>query len=1662
MKEWPRTNRTTDFRSIGHPIESAHYFLVEPGNHHQRTPLGGLGEIVVDSPTVARQYLKEPEKSKKAFVDRPAWLSGEGTPAGRKLYKTGDIGRYSADGEFIFLGRRDTQVKLRSQRLELSEVEYHISSQLASVDEVVAEMITISSLPNAILAAFIRLGPKQRQGDVIDEAAASEQSWMALQDRIANHLGQVVPGYMIPTAFFPLRRVPLTNSHKVDRKVLRAACADLTAEQLASFSSTQKNKRAPTTQLELAMSTIWSEVLGIQKDMIGAEDNFFRLGGDSIDAMKVVAMCRSQGLWLTMATCFQYPRLADMCLALTETSPGPTKGDDDVEPFSLLSEHETEALREEASIQCRLSLDLIDDIYPATPLQEGLLAVSAKCPGMEMAQMSFSLDAHVDLQRLKSAWESVVRQTPILRTRMIATKSGTFQVVTNELIDWQSANDLQRYVEHDREMPMLNGDKLCRLAMIAEADSGRAHICITMHHALYDGWSWARLIESVEKVYAGITAAPSVPFNRFVRFLMTLNLNSKRAAKEHWSKVLAGTSADVFPKMADAFYTPRSDSCAKKVVLGKNLSHVTLANVIRAAWALLISRYTENPDVVFGSVITGRDVPVEGIEGVVGPTFTTVPVRVQVDANSTVEAYLQQVQALSGSTDSFEHIGLQRIRNINSDTKVACSFQNVLVVQPEEEDASQEGILNKRQDLDEMGTFNNYGLMLECTPNRDGICLDASFDSSLVTEFQMGRILDQLAHVLRQLLSREEKQLQDVDMLSPEDYEQIRQWNHETPEIPEQCMHIAIKMQAEERPKAEAVCAWDGSFSYEEVIAVSSRLATHLHELGARPNMVIPIAFEKSKWATISMIAVSMSGAAFVLLDTAHYDRERILSLSIDVDAEIVIASPTYAPYYDQQWKKVVTLSSEFLQTLPAHPSLPEHLYHHENYFCVLFTSGSTGKPKAMVHSHGGLYASYKGLGSAIVINPESRVFQFASHAFDPAIMDTFATLMHGGCVCIPSEKERIDDFYSAFGRLQANWVHVTPSLGRSLNPDKLPGIKNILLGGEPLMQTELNVWSERAHLMSSYGPAESSLCITGALKEGVRSPPNLGLPVACRGWVVDISDYTKLAPIGMIGHLIIEGPVNAICYINDPEKTAAGFISPQHVWMPEVASPVNQRMYRTGDLVRYTPDGTVEFVERRDTQIKLRGQRIELSEVEFHLKEALKQSGYEAESIVAKITPSESNSLLAAFIESPELATKSQEKEHDSIGQLLALVTMHMKAKLVAYKIPTVLIPVSTIPRTPSRKIDRKELLKMVSKLSEKDIAYYTRSSRVGRAPSTQAEKHICSLFARVLELREEQVFADDMFSRLGGDSIQAMRLVALAREEGVAITVSQLFSLSTVTGLAEQLPSSAPTMVEHQQPARRQPALFQLAADKCNVDVGFVEDVYPCTPLQEGLMSLSLEKDNAYVAHNAFRLPRDLDIGRLKQAWTDVSDKNPIVRMRMISLQDKSLLVVVQEEFSWRTGTCLQDDINEEKLLPMGLGSPLNRFRLITSDEGNYLLWTSHHSTYDGWSMNLLIHQVEATYHGQVIATSPSFKSFALDLESRHLESNAFWTRMTDVSPIQTFPEKPLPGVRPAVNSTSRRQFTLKRKPGSPITTSVILRAAWALTLRQHVSICTISRIV
>lgn len=1678
----------SDYRSIGYGIDAARYYIVEPGNPDQLTPLGGLGEVVIDGPTVAREYLKEPEKSKAAFVDRPSWLPYDAVPPGRKLYRTGDMARYASNGEIIFLGRRDTQVKLRSQRLELAEVDHHIARLLPASAEVVSDVVVSATSSTPMLAAFIRLKNNAQHDDgnanLLDEDAAASPEWASLRDRIDGQLAKLLPGYMIPSVYVPLKRLPFTRSHKVERKQLRALVAAFSAEQLATFSHAARHKRLPTNAMERQMRAQWAVVLGMEAESISIDDNFFRLGGDSIDAMKLVATVRAQGVHLTMAIVFQHPRLMDMCLAAS-TGSTMERGDDVIPPFSLIEAAQVNELRQEACRQCRISPALIEDIYPCTPLQEGMLAVSMKRPGMEMAQMSFTLPSRVNLDRFKRSWEAAVRRNAILRTRLISTEAGAFQVVTSEHAEWTSAYGLQEYLRCDRAQPMADGDRLTRFALVADGGlTSETHCVLTIHHALYDGWSWALLERAVEDAYAGEPPLKAPPFNRFVRYLQ--HQARDEAGTKFWTDELTDCDAAVFPSLPAAGHEPTADGFIQRHI-ELVPSGITAAALLRAAWALVVAAHTGRNDVVFGVTVTGRTAPVTGIEHMLGPTFVTVPFRVRIDRSESPAGFLQRVQEQAGAMQPFEHVGLPAIARASPAAAEACRFQNVLVVQAGASDENLHqpgddgGVLGQRKDRDAgLATFNNYALMLECEPSRGGVQINASFDPRLLGHVQMRRVINQFAHAARELLRCADMQqhsirLRELDLVSPEDYAEIAAWNRSPPVVIEKRVHDIIEERAAAAPDAEAVCAWDGSLTYRQLNDQAGRVAARLRGLGAAAGCIVPVAFEKSMWAVVAMLAVLKSGAAFALLDPVQHPASRVQELAGDISAKVVVCSPTHANIFEGRVEHIVALSSDIVKSLPA-GELPKDACTPDDPFCVMFTSGSTGKPKAILHTHSGLASSFEAFGPCLNVNPGSRVFQFAAYAFDASVGDNIATLMQGGCICVPSDADRMGDFAGAFARLRANYVHVTPSLGRQLQPDELPGLRTLMLGGEMLQQTELRRWAHRARLISGYGPAESSLCTAGTLAPGVREPPNLGFPVGCRMWVADAEDATRLAPVGVVGQLVVEGPVNAAGgYLNDAERTAKSFVMPgteQYTkWDPGNGVTNTQRMFRTGDLVRYAADGTVEFVERADTQIKLRGQRVEVAEVECAMLEALAAEGFHGDSAIGQVAPTDGASVLAAF-----LCFDDGKASPETLQRLLSGITTALSGRLLPYMIPTVIIPIEKMPRTASNKVDRKQLRAMGAELSPDQLASLSRvDGRAGRKPTTSPEKTLCALVARVLGVPEAQVYADDMFARLGGDSIQGMRLVATAREHGLSFTVADLFKEPTIAALAKKSassevlaanksagPTTTTTIDRRRSSGFTRRFMFEVVARAQGWDARDIQDLYPCTPLQEGLMSLSLERHGAYVSHNVFELPDGLNADRFRSAWARVVADNAILRTRIVQLEGSgaTVQIVLDEAPQWQIdeGASLAQVIEEERGIKVELGSPLNRWREVVEGSKRFLVWTAHHSTYDGWSMKLVIEQVEATYRGAatgdhpLFSPRPAFRSFVSDVEASAERSRTFWKKEFEGKPLTTFPPPPGPGCRPRVTRFESRKVEIRRKKGSRITTPTLIRAAWALLLRQH----------
>ena len=1675
---------------------SINLYLVEPNNHHQLAPIGGLGEIVIDGVNVAKGYLNDPERTAQAFVQRPAWLFKGALPTGRCLYKTGDLGRYGLDGSVIYVGRKDaSQVKIRGQRLELGEVENYIQRFLPADTQVVVEPVRPTDGKDPMLVAFlypVRSSSTEKENvadaqgvlsniatDMFDPPSVRDPQWAANLRIIESQLSQAVPDYMIPSAWVPMTRLPSSHSNKVDRGAMRTSAAKLTVAQLAAFSGMLSEIRKPETDLEKRLCHLWANVLEIDEDSIGVDHSWFRLGGNSIDAMKLASVARKNRIKLTVTDVFEHPRLGDLgaiCMRREDNTmadeSGPVSLQSDIRPFALLDPSCTKTyLRAEAAQQCCIDTTSIEDVYPCTPLQQGLMAVSIKTPGREMAQFTFLLSPDIDVERLKTAWQTVAQAASALRTRIIETISGTWQVVVAEALEWPNGENLDDYLEHDRQRHMVLGGKLCRFALITDSVTGDSQLCLSIHHAMYDGWSLSLIVRLVEDNYRGLTSSVSPrPFNTFIAHLLLHH--NKETERQFWSTQLADAHAEVFPKLPHVAYTPSANAFIEKAIVLEELSvssEFTISTLLRAAWAIVIGSHTGSEDVIYGSTVHGRNVAVQGIEGILGPTFTTIPVRIQVDKSATVERYLHCIQQDTVATCDFEHMGLQNIRDINDVTRAACGFQNVLVVQPEETSANPHSLLGPMQYRDDPSSLNSYAMMLDVRPNKKKVSFGVSYDSRVVDPRQMQRIIDQTMHILSQLRdpSMSARPLSVLNVASPQDIRDIAEWNCQPPVTVHECIHNVIDRQVHRNPNAEAVCAWDGSYTYHQIDCASSRLAAQLLALGAQRNMIIPLCFDKSKWTVVAILAVMKSGSAFVLLDPAHHPVKRMKGLIHAVRGEILLCGPKYKDIFLEDVRNVTVLAEDEMKTLPESYLAGLDASSPEDMLCVLFTSGSTGNPKGIVHDHAGFGTSFDAFRPALGIDSATRLLQFSAYAFDACVGDILAPLMHGGCVCIPSEEQRMNDVTRAINDLRANWALLTPSFARSLDPVLIPGLRTVLLGGETILLSDEVHWSDRT-LLTGYGPAESSLCVSAAIgKDAGRHAPNLGWPIACRTWITEVSDHTKLAPIGAGGHLVIEGPVNAAGgYLNEPEKTSASFIK-EHVWVPSCRSPTPQRFFKTGDLVRYASDGALIFMGRLDTQIKLRGQRVEVDEVEFHLGEALSKAVQGAALSLASNNHVDSaiamtsrpgmvdRSSLAVFVCHGPWCDWSPEVGK-ALSSLLSYLKRTLAERLPSYMLPSVIIPLPKLPLTTSGKVDRKALTKIASDMSEEQLAMYTRTALTGRQPSNDTERQLIGLFAEVLGCDDKRVYADDSLVRLGGDSISAMRLVALARAKGLTLTVADIFQHGTPEQLARSAARTDITDDRDPVPFSNidqavKTAVLRDLQDSFDLVPASVEDIYPCTALQTGLMSLSAVRNGAYIATNVFEIPQAMEMDRLQVSWKYTVRRNSILRTRIVSHGDAFYQVVTSEEVEIPVTEGDKGDLNVTYQGGMGLGCPLNTFRIVIDSctAKRYFVWNSHHSTYDGWSMRLLLDQWGQLYSGAKPEPLPAFSRFISHLHHRDETSANFWRSQLERLEPTTFPSVPLSSYEPQGTSLLNAHIDLQRRDDTVITISTFIRAAWAVTL-------------
>ena len=1401
-----------DSSNIGRGV-GGRCWIVNPHDHNMLMPIGSVGELVVEGNTVARGYLNNEEKTAKAFVARPSWMEYNddeiATGHSRLIYKTGDLVRYNAQGDIMYVARKDTQIKLNGLRIELGDIEHHVKENLPEQIEAAVEMAAPAGQPTT-LAAFIHFPEQKKSTDNLIVPMSDEMTSLAAD--LKTKLTKALPGYMVPSLYFPVSHMPWTASGKLDRPRLRKEVAAISQEDTAPFrltgSAVKKASQAPSTGMEKSLQGLWAALLGVKHETITTNDNFFAIGGDSVIGMRLGAAARAEGISLSVFDIFRKPTLAEMAEACTELE---EDHDTEVQPFSLLGDVDVDELLEELADQCAVSKDQVVDAYPCSPLQEGLITISTTQPGAYVANNSFRLPSSVDLDQFKAAWQTAVTEMEILRTRVVHTTLDTFvQVVLQpEQIKWHSLSS-QDDAESGAQLPEYNGGPLLKFSTV---ENGKDRFFVfSTHHAIYDGWSMPRMLQRVEDIYSQSSSfqPAQAPYSNYIKYLLD---SDKEVSRHFWETKFEDLQAFHLP-------TPPKEAAEQEpefVTLNHTVnlpdkpkaSGITLPTIIRGAWAVLLSAYTGgSEDVVFGESLTGRDIPLDGIIDMLGPTLTTVPARVKVRREWTVTEFLRNVHQSTTEVIPHQHVGLQNIKRINAETAMACDFQNLLVVQTAAEEGVDDSQLWDAQDNGVSSKFFNYPLVVEADAGGSSVHFSFHYNKVAVSEWLMERLIHQLEHVLLGLCaepSDTDTRVGDLEVVSPEDIEVLSEWNGHPPIAVQDCVHDLFMKQADLTPHLQAVCAWDGTFSYRQLKGHVVRLAGHLQRLGVEPETLVPFCMDKSRWAIVAQLGIMLAGGAMIPLDPAH-PLGRHEDIIKDTKTKYLVCSPQYRSKYQYLIGIVVPVDGQALLELPdpsSQPALVTRVTTH-NAAYVIFTSGSTGRPKGVVVEHEAICTSSDAYCKAMLMDRKSRVFNFASFTFDVAFMETVSPLTMGACVCIPSDEEKMTDLASAINSVQPTWAFLTPSVSNLLQPCDVPSLKVLVVGGEAMSEENIVKWGESVTLVNGYGPTEASvISVTNKEVSSQKDPKNIGFATDnSRAWITDAKDHDHLAPLGSVGELVLEGPILAREYLQDEEKTNSAFIE-NPGWASRVGNP--QRMYKTGDLVKYGEDGSILFCGRKDNQIKLNGQRVELGEIEAklllhervqHALIVLPRGGLCKGRLVAVVSLADiaSSALGESKATADNACTLLQDGPLGKAQGYLTEIKEYLAESLPAHMNPSTWAIVETVPILVSGKADRKQVEKWIGAMDSATYKQITAQENAGieSTEMTATVQQLREIWSTVFNTPIDQVDPSRSFMSQGGDSLLSMSIVSRCRKIGVTLTVQNVLQSKSLFQLGNLIDSS------------------------------------------------------------------------------------------------------------------------------------------------------------------------------------------------------------------------------------------------------------------------------
>ncbi|MCU0509395.1 MAG: amino acid adenylation domain-containing protein, partial [Anaerolineae bacterium] len=1574
--------------TIGRPIANASVRIVNAQG--QPAGIGIPGELLIGGAGVARGYLDRPDLTAERFVPdpfiedckskvehspvQPGLQSSvsdlPSTPTrGWRMYRTGDRCRWLPDGRIEFLGRLDDQVKLRGFRVEPGEIEAVLALHPA-VREVTVMLAGSGDSPRLVAVVV----PREPDPDAARLAAA-------LSDHARAHL----PEYMVPAHLAIAESLPRLPSGKLDRRAVALLAETDDRAETADASP-------PEGPVEELVAAVWQELLGLTR--AGRDTDFFRAGGHSLLAAQAVSRLRAAfGVDLPLAEFFRHPTVRGVSDALAARlalggarplPPIPARSLDGPLPLSFGQER----------------LWFLDQLEPRSYAYNVPVAVR--------------LEGALDVPALRDALNAVVDRHAVLRSTFAARSGAPALRIAPELhlalpVEPLTCELTEAVTAEARQPFDLARGPLLRARLWQLADDVHV-LMITAHHAVSDGWSLGVLVREIAEGYANRVAgadraraplAVQYPdFAAWQREWLSGEAHGPSPLAEQlafWQEQLAGLP----PRLELPLDHPRPPvkgsrgatitvtwpaAMAEAAAQLARREGATLFMALLAGFQALLARYSGQDDIPVATAVAGRSRP--EVENLIGFFVNTVVVRGDLSGAPTFVELLARVRAAALAAFAHADAPFEAVVDAlapERDTSQSPVFQVMFLLQNAPLAIPPlPGLRVEPMDFDP--GIENFDLTLAVRETGDALSLSVSYDTALFEAATIRRLLDGYAALMAAALAAPKTPVWRLPVLSAADFAgETFGWNQTEADYPAgACLHELFEAQAAATPDAVALCGGGIDLTYAQLNALANALALQLRAAGVGPESIVALLAHRSLEAVTAMLATLKAGGAWLPVDPA-LPAARIAYMLRDCGAAAALVqshlsddegSAARAALAQTPGIPVLPLPSVTLFGAPP-PDNPPALATPANLAYLIYTSGSTGAPRGVCVEHRSAVNHSVECARRLALAPGDRYLQFASLSFDTAIEEIFPALISGATVVLrPNapisaghelrrliEEERL----TVLDPPTAFWHEWAYELSRG---ERLPdSVRLVFVGGEKIAPDRLTLWREHTprtvRWLNGYGPTEATVIATiweasGVLPDPQRNVP-IGRPIAnARVYLLDSG--LQPVPPGAAGEICIGGVGVARGYFGQPDATAERFV-PDPFAQPDGSGALPSRLFRTGDRGRRLPNGDIEFLGRVDHQVKVRGFRVELEEIERAL--ALQPSVRDAAVVYA-------DGRLVAFV-----VAAAGLRSPAALRQALA-------ASLPAYMVPQRFITLDSLPLTPIGKIDRRALAALAAERAGDATA-----PAVGDAPASPAEQLIAQMWGDLLGV--ERVGRQDNFFDLGGHSLLATRAISRLRAVfGVELPLLALFDAPTPAGLARAVDAALAEGAQSPLP----PVAPLDGRDETREEVAPLsfgqERLWFLDRLHEGAAGLNLPV--------ALRITGPLDLPALTAAFDDVVARHDALRVTFRDGLPPAQVIAPPATFRAPVAVgdlpgSLDAAVAEEAARPFDLErGPLIRVRLLSvAPDERVLLLTLHHSIADGWSIALLARDLTEAYARRLNGDPPE----PLDPRGLHYADFARWQR-------------------------------------------------------------------